>query len=175
MVLKRLIQCAVALAVAAPLYAHADSLNAKPGAWEMTTTTLTTGVPVPAEELAKMPPAQRARIEETMRSRAGKPRTRVKKSCITKKDLDQDRIIKSDDEGQCKNKIISKSSRKIVLEQTCGASHASTATVVIETKTPESISARMDMVQGGASGKVHVDITGRWLSPDCSGIKNDDR
>jgi hypothetical protein len=171
MFVKNLLRCAIAFAVATPLYVLADSLNAKTGAWEMTTTTLTTGMPAPAAALAKMPSEQRAKIEKMMQSRAGKPSTHVMKSCVTQKKLDQDRIIKSDDEGQCKKKIISKSANKIVFEQTCAAPRASTSTVMIEAKTPESIVASMDMVQGGASGKVHVDIKGRWLGANCAGIK----
>lgn len=162
--------CAVAFAIATPLSALADSFNAKAGAWEMTTTTLTAGMPVPAEALAKMPPEQRARIEKAMQARAGRPGTHVTKSCVTKKDLDQDRVIKSDDEGKCRKKIVSKSASKIVFEQTCAAPHASTSTVMIEARTPESIVASMDMVQGSAGGKVHVDIRGRWLGASCAGI-----
>jgi len=171
MFIKNLLRCVIVFAVATPFCAYADSLNAKPGAWEMTTTTLTTGMPAPAEEMAKMPPEQRAKMEKAMQARAGKPSTRVKKSCITKKDLDQDRVIKSEDEGQCKKKIISKSSTKIVFEQTCGAPHASTSNMMIEAKTPESIAVSIDIVQGGASGKIHVDIKGRWLGASCAGIK----
>src|ERR1019366_7145535 len=171
MFVKNLLRYAVAFAVAMPLYSLADSFNAKAGAWEMTTTTLTEGIPFFADSLAKMPPEQRAKIEKAMQARAGKPITHVTKSCVTKKDLDQDRVIKSDDEGKCKKKIISKSANKIVFEQTCTAPHASTSNVVIEAKTPESIVFSMDMVQGGASGKIHVDIKGRWLATSCAGIK----
>lgn len=173
MFIRSLLRCAVACAVASPLYALADSLNAKAGAWEMTMTTLTTGMPAPAEALAKMPPEQRAKIEQAMQARAGKPSTHVTKSCVTKEDLDQDRVIKSDDEDQCTRKIISKSANKIVFEQTCAAPHASTSSVTVEAKTPESIVASMDMVQGGASGKIHVDIKGRWLGASCAGIEED--
>jgi hypothetical protein len=69
---KTLLRCTVACAVAMPLYALADSLNAKVGAWEITTTSLMTGMPVPPEALAGMPPEQRARIEKAMRARSGK-------------------------------------------------------------------------------------------------------
>ena len=41
---RNLRNSAIALAAATPLYALADSLNAKPGACEMTTTTLATGI-----------------------------------------------------------------------------------------------------------------------------------
>jgi len=172
MFVRTFLRCAVAVAVATPVCAFADSFNAKPGAWEMTTTTVTTGMPIPADVLAKMPPEQRAKMEKIMQARAGKPSTHVAKSCVTQQDLDQDRVIKSDDDARCTRKIISKSANKIVFEQTCTTPLASTANVLVEANTPESIMASMDMVQGSTGGKVHVDIKGRWLGASCAGIKD---
>lgn len=169
---RTLLRFAVAFAVASPLCALADSLNAKTGAWEMTTTVLTTGMPAPSESLAKMTPEQRAKIEKMMQSRAGKPSIRVEKSCVTQKELDQDLIIKSNEEDQCTKKIISKTANKIVIEQTCAAPQASTSTMTIEAKTPENIVASIDVLQKGASGKIHVDIKGRWLSASCAGTRD---
>jgi len=155
--------------------ARADSFNAKPGAWEMTITTLTTGMPAPPDVLAKMSPEQRAKIEAMMQARAGKPSTHGYPSCLTQKDLDEDRIIKkSDGEDQCTQKVITKSANRLVLEKTCPAPRASTSKMTMEAKTPESIVASIDMVQGGAEGKVHVDMKGHWLSASCAGVKNGD-
>ena len=151
--------------------ALADSFNAKPGAWEMTITTLTTGMPAPPDMLAQMSPEQRAKIEAMMQARAGKPSTHVYPSCITQKDLEEDRIIKeSDDENHCTQQIITKSANKLVLEKRCPAPRASTSKMTMEAKTPESIVASIDMVQGGARGKVHVDMKGHWLRASCAGI-----
>ena len=172
MPVKNLLGYAIVLIVATPLYALADSLNAKTGAWEITTTTLTKGMLIPAEALASMPPEKRAKIETMMQARAGKPSTHVRKSCVTQKKLDQDRMISSDDEEQCKKKIISRSANKLVIERTCPAPHAYTAKWVIEARTPESLTASMDLVQSGG-GKVHVGIKGRWLGTICAGIKDD--
>jgi len=170
---KTLLRCAIAFAVAMPLCALADSFNAKPGAWEITTTTLMQGKMIPPEALANMPPAQRARIEKSMQAREGKPSTHVKKSCVTKTDLDQDRVLKSDKEEHCKKQIISKSSSKIVYEQTCSGPDASKSTVTVEAKSPESLAATMDMVQQrSGGGKIHVDIKGKWLGSSCNGIKD---
>jgi hypothetical protein len=167
-----LLRCAVAVAVATPCYALADPLNAKAGAWEMTTTTLMAGMPVPAETLAKMPPEQRAKMEAAMQARAAKPSTHVRKQCVTKEDLDQDRLLETDDEDHCTKKVLSRSSTKIVFEETCGVPRTSTASATFETKTPESIVASIDMVHAGASGKVHIDLKGRWLGASCAGIKD---
>jgi hypothetical protein len=169
---RNLLRCAVAVAVAIPLYALAGSFNAKPGAWEITMTTLTQGSLIPPEALANMPPERRAQIEKTMQARSGKPITHVRKSCVTQEKLDEDNFIKDDDEGQCKRKIISKSATKLEFERTCPAPHALTMKMIIEVRTPESFAGSMDIVQSGG-GKVHGDIKGRWLGASCAGIKDD--
>ena len=80
--------------------AGAESFNAKPGAWELNFTTLTTGMLIPPDVLAKMPPEQRAKIEQSMQARSGKPRTHASKTCVTQEDLDQNRIIKKEEEKE---------------------------------------------------------------------------
>lgn len=172
MFIRNLLRCAIAFAVATPLYALAASFNAKPGAWEITTTTVTKGMTIPADALANMPPAQRAKIEKSMQARSGKPSMHVNKSCVTQKKLDQDSMIASDDDDHCKKKIISKSASKIVMESTCPAPQAYTSKWTIEAKTPESLAANGDIVQQ-TGGKIHVDIKGRWLGASCAGIKDD--
>lgn len=162
---------AVAFAVAVPLYALAAPFNATPGAWEITTTTLTQGMLIPAEALANMPPEQRAKIEKAMQARSGKPSTRVRKSCVTQQQLDQDSMIGTDDEGDCKKKVITRSATRLVLEKTCPAPQAYTAKWTIVARTPESLAASADLVQAGG-GKIHIDITGRWLGTSCAGIKD---
>ena len=168
---KLLLQCAVALLLALPLYGFANSFNVKTGAWEMTTTTMSTGNFVPPDILARMPPEQRAKMEQALQARSGKPMTRVDKHCVTKDDLDQDRLFKSDNDSQCTRKIVTKSATRIVLEQTCGTPRASTATITIETQTPESVTTAVDVVQAGGNGKIHLEAHGRWLGASCAGIK----
>lgn len=154
--------------------ARADSFNAKPGAWEMTFTSQTTGTMIPPDVLNKMPPEQRAKIEQSMKARAAKPITHTSKNCITKEDLNQNRMIKDeheDEEMQCMTKVISKSSTKLVLERACSAPHPGTSQIAMEATTPESIMGNIDITRTG-SGKVHVEFKGRWLSASCAGIKD---
>ncbi len=174
MFFKNVLRCTLAVALATPLCAFADSLNVKVGAWEMTTTTLMTGMMVPVEEQAKMSPEQRATIEEAMKAYAGKPTTDVSKACVTKEDLDQDRLLMSEEEDQCKRKIISKSATKIAFELTCEEPDPYKSTVVVEARTSESFVGSMNMVQGDGGGKVHVDIKGRWLGASCDSIEKGD-
>ena len=154
------------------LPALAASLNLKAGAWETTTNATITGSPVPDAALANMTPAQRAGLEKAMQARSQKPVAKVKKSCMTQKDLDEDHLLRSDSERQCSMKILSKSANRLVFEQTCPAPNAAVSTVTMEATTPESVVMDIDVVQGGAHGKVHVTTKGRWLGASCTGIKN---
>ena len=168
------IACATALTIAAlsaqtmPL---AASLNAKPGAWEMTMTTVTAGIPIPADALAGMPAEQRARMEAMMQSRAGRNNTHIHKSCVTQADLDQSRMLKSENDDKCSRKITSASASKVVMEQVCPAPQPSTSRMTMEVPTPESLVGSMDMKQGD-SGSIHMDFKGRWLGASCAGIKD---
>lgn len=158
------------------LDARAESLNVKPGAWEMTVTTVASGMKLSPEMAANMTPAQRVQMEQMMKAREGKPHTMTAPSCLTKEDVSQDRIIKEmededdDTAGQCKAKVISKSSSKLVIDQICPGPPASTGHLTIEAKTPESLVATGDRNLKG-SGKAHLDIKGKWLRASCEGIE----
>ena len=155
--------------------AQAESFNIKPGTWEMTVTTVASGMKLSPELSAKMTPAQRAQMEQMIKSREGKPHTMTSHSCITKEDLSQDRIIKEmedEDEDtavQCKVKVLSKSSSKLVLDQLCPGPPGSTTHFTIETKSTEHIVALGNRSEVG-SGKSRIDIRGQWLSPSCNGL-----
>jgi len=175
MLSRSLITIAAALAMAISLPTLAASFNVKPGAWQMSMSTLLVGNPLPPEALASMPPEKRAKVEEAMKARAGKPVTISHKACVSQEDLDQDRIIRSDrNDSQCTRKVLSKSATRLVMEQTCPEPHASTTQMTIEAKTPETLSANIVRVRGDGKGKVVADVKGFWLGPDCAGIKNDD-
>jgi Protein of unknown function (DUF3617) len=155
--------------------ARAESFNVKPGAWEMTVTTIATGMKLAPDLPAKMTPAQRAQMEQMRKAREGKPHTMTAQSCITKEDLSQDRIIKEmedEDEDpavQCKVKVLSKSSSKLVLDQLCPGPPSSTTHFTIETKSTEQIVAIGNRTETGL-GKSRIDIRGQWLSPSCDGL-----
>lgn len=154
--------------------AWADSLNVKTGAWEMTHSTQLSGSTIPPDVLAKLPPERRAKIEASMKARAGKTTTHVTQQCLTQKELDEDRIIKEEDEGsfKCAHHVITKSSSKLVVERTCPEPRASTTHLSVEAKTSETIVASVDRTT--ASGKVHMDMQGKWIGASCDGIKERD-
>ena len=77
-----------------------------------------------------------------------------------------------DDDAQvnCKVKVISKSSSKLVIDRICPGPPVSTGHLTIEAKTPESLVATGDTNLKG-SGKAHLDIKGKWLRASCEGIE----
>jgi hypothetical protein len=138
-------------------------------------TTVASGMKLSPEMAANMTPAQRVQLEQMMKAREGKPHTMTVPSCLTKEDVAHDRIIKEMEEeddaaGQCKAKVISKSSSKLVIDQICPGPPASTGYLTIEAKTPESLVATGDRSLKG-SGKAHLDIKGKWLRASCEGIE----
>src|SRR5215475_7640365 len=109
---------------------------------EMTHTSVITGTLIPPDVLAKMPPERRAKLEQAMQARSGQPKIRTTKSCITQRDLDQNRLIKEESEGeepQCTTKVLSKSPSRLVMERACLAPHASTSQMTVEATTAETV------------------------------------
>lgn len=165
----------LATSIAVPC-AYADSFNVKPGAWEMTVTTVASGMKLSPDMAAKMTPMQRAQMEQMMKAREGKPHTTTLQSCLTKQDISQDRIIKEmedeDDDGEvhCTVKVISKSSSKLIIDKICPGPSPATTHFTVEAKTTESLTAVGDRTQQG-SGASHMEIKGRWIGANCEGIE----
>lgn len=164
----------VSMGSAPPSAGAGEPFAVKPGAWEMIVTTQTTGTLIPPDVLAQLPPERRARVEESMKARAARPKTHIAKECLTQEDLDQHNILKEaedeDNDGhQCTTKVLSKTSRKVELEKTCSGPSPASTHVMLEAKSMETIAATIDMDRPG-SGTVHSEMKGRWLSASCAGV-----
>ena len=148
----------------------ADSFNARPGAWENTVTTSTSGMVIPPEALAKMPPERRAMVEKMMGDKnGGGGSTRTQKTCVKKEDLDQGRFLTRTREG-CKVDVITRTPTRLVAKTTCTGETQSEGTLEFTAKDPEHVSGSIDQTMA-RGGKFHVDIVGKWLSASCDGIE----
>ena len=156
---------------ALPLCGHAESLDIKTGLWEIVMSTAISGVPIPAAALANMPAAQRAKIEESMRARAGKVNTNTTRSCVTQADLDRGNLLESEDKN-CMRNVIEQNARRFEVEETCGAPEPTKTHMTFAAKTPESYTATLDRAQG-EGGKVHVEMSGRWVTAVCTEADED--
>lgn len=151
--------------IALPLSGHAETLAIKTGAWEVTLKTLMEGVPIPKEAMANMDPAQRARTEEAMRARSGKVNTNTHRSCTTQKDLDRGELMHSD-EPNCKRKVITQNARHLEMEEICAGSEPSKSHFKFDATSSERYTGSIDMMRG--DGKVHIDMSGRWIGATCT-------
>jgi len=147
----------------------AETLNVKPGQWEVTSTSQMTGLPpIPPQVLEKMTPEQRQMMEQRMKGNQT-PRTTTSKSCITKED-----IAKGFDTGEnneaCTRTVVSSTSSKQEIKIECSRdNNKSSGTVRIEASSSESVkgSIQMSMTSGGRSMTSNSTFTAKWLGSTC--------
>ena len=156
-------------------------MDVKLGQWESTMTSQITGMPqgrgmpqIPPEQLARLPPEQRAKIEAMMAQMAsGAPRTATTKSCIKREDLTK---LPMNNDQSCKTTLTSSSSSKQVIQMDCDRNgNKQSGTMTIEALSSESIKFT---VVGGASDaskgmnmSMNISGTSKWLSPVCADAK----
>lgn len=156
----------VALAVVAlPLVSHAETLDIKTGAWEVTISTAMSGMPIPKEAMAKMSPEQRAGMEASMRAQAGQGKPHTSRSCVTREDLDRGQLGHSD-QPNCKRKVITQNAGHLEMEEVCTGPEPSKSHFKFDATSNERYTGSIDMIRGDS--KVHIDLSGRWLSAICT-------
>lgn len=143
--------------------AAAQSFGAKPGAWENTVTT--SGLTIPPDVLAKMPPDRRAMVEKQLAANGGQGPV-VRKSCVTKENLE--RGFMQNTNASCTMQVVSRTATTLVATTSCTSPVPSRGTMSWEAKSPESVVGRIDQDAGGR--KVHIDIVGKWLGSSCDGL-----
>jgi Protein of unknown function (DUF3617) len=186
--MKTLILAGVALLTPLASFA-ADSIvpfEAKLGLWETTATSEMTGLPqmpampqIPKEQLDKMPPEARARMEAMMKSRAniGAPTTTTSKSCIAKDSLSK--ALMMSDQKDCTRKVVSSTSTKQEIHVECSQGKSgSVGDMTIERVDNEHAKGNMLMkVNSGSTGAQAVNMTmkmsftSKWVASDCGDVK----
>lgn len=171
--------CAMALASAATLSLHVNT-----GAWEISSKVVMTGdvpdMPSSAEaQLAKLPPEQRAKIAAAMnhfRSDLGKPKTIVKKSCVTQKDLDRPFRWTETKESGCSETVLSATSTDERIQLVCSGKQKGEGDFRFSAPTPSTMVGRvsMTMIAGGRSMNIVNDMSGHWLGADCGALHAND-
>jgi hypothetical protein len=148
-------------------------LDVKPGQWETTTTSETAGqLPIPQEMLDKMPPEQRARMEQAMKARAAKgATTRTRKSCVRKEQLDKIPFSADDDGKSCKPTVETSSRTKQEIHMDCeNEAGKRTGFFRVEAADPESVKGTVQMTvsNGGRTMNINSNFSAKWLGPVCT-------
>jgi hypothetical protein len=152
-------------------------LNVKLGLWQSTVTSANSGqMPIPAEALAKLTPAQRARIEDRMKNMQQQPpRTHVEKSCLTKEKLEREQDPFTENKN-CSRTVVTSTSSKMELKLECSESGVTAhGTMLVEALDSENAKGSLRMVASGGGGdrtmNLNSDFTSKWLGASCGDTK----
>lgn len=152
-----------------------QSLNIKPGLWESTRTIKRTGeMPIPTELLNRLTPEQRTRMEERMKANSGgHTSTETEKHCVTREDLERDRL-KIAEAKECTTTVVNSTSTnlkgKIVCE-TAGM-HA-TGMLELVAVDPEHVNGSYHSTMDGNDHTMNLEgtWTSKWLGSSCGDVK----
>ena len=150
-------------------------LNIKPGLWESTRTIQTTGaMPIPAELMNRLTPEQRARMEERMKAHSsGHSNTTTEKHCVTKEDLEKDRL-KLAEAKECTTTVLNSTSSSVRAKLVCDTEgmHASGNLELIAAD-PEHLNGSYHSTMNGNGHTMNVEGTwaSKWLGASCGNTK----
>ena len=152
-------------------------LDVKLDLWEVTNTLQTSGMPpvsIPPDALAKMPPEQRAKVEEMMKGMgSGSPKTSTRKSCMTREKMNKQEMF-GDDQKQCTRTVVTSSSSKVEVRLQCAMDGTKTnGTFRVEAMNSENVKGSMQMAtaSGDRTMNMNSNFTAKWLGPDCGDVK----
>jgi hypothetical protein len=155
--------------------AKLQPLNIKPGLWESTRTIKRTGaLPIPAEMLNRLTPEQRARMEERMKANsAAHTNTTTEKHCVTKEDLERDRL-KLAEAKECTTTVINTTSTTVKAKFVCDQEgmHA-TGTLELVAADPENFNGSYHSTANADGHTMNVEgtWTSKWLGSSCGNVR----
>ena len=156
---------------AAVAYAQTvPALDVKVGLWELTLTSSIDLGGAPPMDTSKMTPAQRAKIEETMKM-VSQQHTDVQKKCMTKEEMAKSFLDKGDE--TCTDKVASNTATLFDMTRTCTGDRPSTTTAHLEAATPEKVTGTVNVASalGGNQQKMKLSFSGKWLAAACGSVK----
>jgi len=168
--------CAFGIVVMLPALADEKmNLDADTGLWELTTHPQMTGtLSIPEQQLQKMTPEQRARIEAALQAATQNAnQEHIVRQCLTA--AERDRVFDLGNESSsCKTTVIRNTSSELEVRRECATTDdVHTTTERLQMSGPRHVSGSVDAVmsRNGKPMTMHMTIEGRWLGADCGAIK----
>jgi hypothetical protein len=130
---------------------------------------------IPEDKLAQLPPAQRAQIEAMMKQRAGggAPRTQTRQTCVTQEKLNKGAF--SEEKASCQRTIANSTPKSFEMHEVCtdtdGSQHTADAKYEMTGDNSMKATVKVAATRAGRTMNMNMDLTGKWLSSDCSAIK----
>lgn len=179
----KLLSCLIVLLPLALFAADKPTmLNVKEGLWEVTLTHPSNGLPgMPEDVLAKMPPEQRARVEEMMKQKgmSMSGNTTTVKSCVTKEKIEKGMAFATENRNNCTRTIVNSSSSHFEVKYHCdetakdGKKTTIDGTTTVDVVNGDSTKGVSHVVSNSDGRTMNVDMTfaSKYLGPSCGDIK----
>ena len=155
--------------------AKLQALNIKTGLWESTRTIQRTGaLPIPAEMLNRLTPEQRARMEERMKAKsAAHTNTTTEQHCVTKEDLEEDRL-KLAETKECTTTVLNSTSTTVKAKFVCDQEGMqATGTLELVAADPEHLNGAYHSTANADGHTMNVagNWTSKWLGSSCGNVR----
>jgi Protein of unknown function (DUF3617) len=152
-------------------------LDVKFGLWETTIANQSDmSAMLPPEMLAKLTPAQRAQLEGSMQGRGGRGMS-ASKHCITKETINEAFLAANrgnSREMKCTQTFVTSTSSKMVMHMECTSETMKTSSEIqVEAIDREHTKGSFVTTSAGASGRagnMKMEMTSKWLGPDCGDV-----
>jgi hypothetical protein len=177
---KMIVMCVAGACGAATLLVHAaqpPQLNVKMGLWEVVIHPQVTGsIPISDEQLQKMSPDQRARIEAAVQAgmaQANQPR--LMKECMTAEKLAQGFNAGTESSASCQTTVVVNTRSEMETHRDCATGDGKRSMVMhILAPSSERVTGTVhgDITRGTRTMTVNSTVEGKWLGADCGGIKD---
>ena len=107
---------------------------------------------IPKDAMAGMSPAQRAKIEASMRAQAGQVKhAQPCRTCVTQKDLDRSELLRNEN-ANCKRKVITQNTRHLEIEEICTAPEPSKSHFKFDATSTERYTGSIDVLARARPG-----------------------
>jgi hypothetical protein len=151
--------------------ASAAPLNVKTGLWEVTLTTQMSGeLPI---EAGRLSPEQQAQLQAMLRAQGN--RTHTYKSCLTKKQLEEDPAAEPPEAGEkCTTKVVTQTSTHWKGTRVCtGNGRRREFDIDMRALSRERAqgTVRVVLSGGGHTMKANDKMSSRWLSSNCGSVQ----
>ena len=166
--MRAILYACVAAAGVAAVAARADSpaLNVKPGLWEMTLHV--SGLTIPEEQLARLPPEQRAKVQAMLGEAA---QAHTMKTCLTQEKLARGVFGPDASHPECKRSMTGNTGSALDMQVECKlADGAMSSSMHVEAPNPETMKGKTVMTRANQAPMTST-VDGRWLAADCGDVK----
>ena len=153
------------------LCAQAESLNIKPGLWEIQNKMNVNGQEMPDMQkmLAKVPPEMRAQMKAMMEKNGAGMTDKGVTICVTAEQIARGDMGQHDPDSNCKMTDMKQSGNKTSMKMHCDAPHKADGTTEVTRLSDSQWKSITQM--NTEKGAINSEATGKWLKSDCGNVK----